>query len=220
MNAARDGAHGGTGFTSILSGDPASDRAERWSLPSFDDLIRPREEAPPPELPTAQQVEQIEAEAFREGHARGYADGYAQGATAARAEAERLAQLLRHLGAPLAELDAQTENALVALSLELARRLVQQELQTDPAKMLGIVREAVSHLAQPARGLRVHLHPDDVRVVAEHLPEAGSADGWTLVPDRGLMPGDCVIESDTARVDARLDTRQAQLAQRLLGDAP
>ena len=77
----------------------------------------------------------------------------------------------------------------------------------------------MEHLAQPVQGVRVHLHPEDLRVVSEHLPETPEAESWTLVPDRQLQPGDCVVQTDSARVDARLDTRQAQLAQGLLGDA-
>lgn len=210
MNAEKD-----TGFASILNGDTVSGQAAPWSLPNFDAMLRARSTPPP----SAKQLEELEAEAAREGHARGYADGYAQGSAAARAEAKRLKSLLEHLAAPVADLDAKTEQALVALMLELARRLVQQELAADPSKMLGIVRDAIAHLAQPARGLRIKLNPDDARVVAEHLETEASEERWTIMPDRQLMPGDCVVESDSARIDARLDTRQAQLAQRLLGDA-
>lgn len=203
------------GFATILSADSVSAQAAPWAMPNFDAMLRARSTPPP----SAQHLEDIEAEAAREGHARGYADGYSQGAAAARAEAQKLKSLLEHMAAPVAELDAKTEQALVALTLELARRLVQQELATDPVKVLGIVRDAVGHLAQPARALRVKLHPDDARVVAEHLDTEVREDKWLIVADRSLMPGDCVVESDSARVDARLDTRQAQLAQRLLGES-
>lgn len=212
MNASADN---DAGLASILSGDSVAAQPAPWALPNFDALLRSRS-APPP---SAQHLENLEAEAAREGHARGYADGYAQGSAAARAEATRLKSLLDHLAAPVADLDAKTEHALVALMLELARRLVQQELATDPSKVLGVVRDAIAHLAQPARGLRIKLNPDDARVVAEHLEVEAREERWTIVADRQLMPGDCVVESDSARIDARLDTRQAQLAQRLLGDA-
>lgn len=209
-------ANSGSAMAQILTGEAAA--AAVWSLPSFDTFAR-QSSTPPP---TAKQLESIEAEAFREGQARGYAEGHAKGLAAGRAEAAaqaaRLGGLLDQLARPISDLDAQTEQALVALMLELARRLVQQELAADPAKMVGIVRDAVAHLAGPVKGLRVRLHPDDLRVVAEHLDEPAGEGGWVLVPDRQLMPGDCLVESDSARVDARLDTRQAQLAQRLLGD--
>lgn len=212
MNAARESV---SQFSPVLPGDSVEARTAVWALPSFDELVRPRA-APPP---SAQFLEDLEAEASREGHARGYADGYAQGAAAARDEAERLREVLVHLAAPVAQIDAGTEQALVALMLELARRLVQQELAAEPIKVLGIVRDAVAHLAQPTRGLRVHLNPEDARVVAEHLRnEPSDEQQWQIVADRALMPGDCVVQSDSARVDARLDTRQAQLAQRLLGE--
>lgn len=208
-------------FSPILSGDSIAAQAAMWALPNFDEALRARSTPPP----SAQKLESLEAEAAREGQARGYAEGraqgYAEGMAAAQADAARMRQMLKHLSAPVAEVDQQTEQALVALTLELARRLVQQELATDPAKMLGIVRDAVAHLSQPTRNLRVRLHPDDARVVSETLASEseGESESWTIVADRKLMPGDCVVESESARVDARLDTRQAQLAQRLLGDS-
>ena len=202
------------GFASILSGDSFAAQAATWTLPSFDESLR-RESRPPP---SAAQVESIEAAAAREGHARGLMEGRAQGIAEVRAEAVRLRALIEHLSAPLAEVDAKTEQALVALMLELARRLVQQELAADPTKVLGVVRDAIGHLTQPARAPRVRLNPDDARIVIEHLRDDPEAGDWQIVPDRQLMPGDCVVESESARVDARLDTRQAQLAQRLLGD--
>ncbi|MGQ0620418.1 MAG: FliH/SctL family protein [Panacagrimonas sp.] len=205
----------GSSFAQILPGDATS--AAIWDLPNFDAFLR---RPPPP--PTAQALEDIEAAAHREGQERGYAEGYAQGLgegrTEVRAQAGRLAALLDHLAAPVADVDAKTEQALVALMLELARRLVQQELALEPAKMLAIVRDAVGHLAGPVRNLRVRLNPEDLRVVAGHLDAPTGIDAWVLVPDGQLMQGDCIVENESARVDARLDTRQAQLAQRLLGE--
>lgn len=213
------------GFAPVLSGEAFAAQAALWTLPSFDEALRRQAEPPPPPPPpppSAAQLEAIEAAAAREGQERGYAEGYAQGraegAAEVAAESTRLRELLQHLANPLAEIDNRTEQALVALMLELARRLVQQELVADPVKMLGVVRDAVAHIAQPVRGLRIRLNPEDAGIVADHLQTETANEGWQIVPDRQLMPGDCVVETDSARVDARLDTRQAQLAQRLLGE--
>lgn len=210
-----NGCANGSTYAQILPAEATS--AAIWELPNFDSLVR--QQNPPP---TVQVIEDIEAAAHREGQERGYEEGYAQGLAAGRAnvkaQAARLQALLDHLAHPLSELDAKTEQALLALMLELARRLVQQELATDPLRMLAIVRDAVSHLSGPAKNLRVKLNPEDLRVVSEHLDAPTGEEVWVLVSDRQLMQGDCIVESESARVDARLDTRQAQLAQRLLGE--
>lgn len=198
-------------FAPILDGTAAA--ASLWSLPSFDGL------GPKSSMRTAKQLESVEAEAHREGHARGFAEGLAQGRAAARAEAVRMREVLAHLQRPVADLDRETEHALVALMLELARRLVQQELAADPSKLAVIVRDAVAHLAQPVRALRIRLHPDDVKIVSEHLLPQEPGEEWRVVGDPALMPGDCIVETENGRIDARLDTRQAQLAQRLLGES-
>jgi flagellar assembly protein FliH len=198
-------------FAPILDGRGAN--ASVWSVPSFDGV------GSRSTLRTAKQLEDIEAEAHREGHARGYTEGLAKGRMAAQAEVARLRDVLAHLQQPVAELDRETESALVALMLELARRLVQQELAADPSKLVAIVRDAVGHLSQPVRGLRVRLHPDDAHVVSAHLPPQEPGEEWRVIADPSLMPGDCVVETENGRVDARLDTRQAQLAQRLLGES-
>ncbi len=189
--------------------------AARWELPLLQDFSRP---APVDAPPTAQRIEEIEAAAHREGQLRGHAEGYAAGLAEAREQAQRLRQLFEHLSRPLAELDSEVERALIALTLELARRLVQQELTLDPAKVAGAVHEAVAALGTAPRNLRVYLHPDDAELLKGQLTLSADVQDWHLLPDKELMRGDCRVATDSARVDARLDTRQAAIGQALLGD--
>jgi flagellar assembly protein FliH len=200
------------GLAEVLSGDRFQGSAAAWRLPSFDP-------APIPAPPTARHLEEIEAAAYEEGQMRGYQDGLSAGRAAAAEETQRLRALLTHLQQPIAQLDADSERALVALMLEVARRLVQQELEADPLKLASIVREAVSRIAHPQRELRIRLHPDDARLCAGALKPDDPAQVWIWIPDASLMRGDCVVETDAGRVDARLDTRQAMLAQGLLGES-
>ncbi len=88
----------------------------------------------------------------------------------------------------------------------------------EPAAIAGILREAIGALAVPARDARIHLHPADADLVRDTLTLPEDYAGWKLVADKDLMRGDCRIVTDSAQIDARLDTRAASVAQALLGE--
>lgn len=199
----------------------AAGKAVRWEMP----LLSRVEEVvePPPPMPTAEEIESIEKAAYEEGFQRGHAEGLMagrdSGLAAVREEAQRLRVLIEHLAAPLADLDADVERTLVALTIEVARRLVDDQLQLDPTLTAQTVRQAVAALAQPPRDARVHLHPADAALLSEHLPPPPDVAGWRVVADKQLQRGDCRLVTDSGQVDALLDTRQAGVARALLGEA-
>lgn len=209
--------------TSEMMTEEFSLGATRWDMPVFSDetgaqsRLSGTSQAP---LHSAQHLDELETAAHEEGlargHAEGYAAGYAAGLQAAQPHAVRLQQLLDHLARPLKDLDSEMERALVAMTIEIARRLAHLEIDLDPTRVLHVVREAVSVLGAHPKDLRVHLHPDDVQLLAHHF--AADHRDWKLVTDRSLERGDCRIHSENAHVDARLDTRHAVIAQKLLGD--
>lgn len=185
----------------------------RWQLPQFDSGARL-----PSALRTARQLDELEGDAWQEGLARGHAEGLAAGLSEAREQAARLRALVEHLGRPLQQLDEHIERALIALTVQVARRLAQHELELDPAKVAGVVREALGALAGPAREVQVHLHPDDAALLAATLEPPADAREFRVVASRELARGDCRVVTESAQVDARLDTREAGVAQALLGD--
>jgi flagellar assembly protein FliH len=202
-------------LSSILTADAAL-KAERWFQPLFD---VPDDTLPPH---SARHLDEIEKTAYEDGHARGQADGraqgYAEGLAEVQAAAERLQQLLARFGRPLQALDEEVERLLVAMALDVGRRLAQQALEADPAGVLAIVRSALAALGQPVREARIHLHPDDLSLLQAHpLPGVDGA-GVQLVADTALGRGDCRVVTDSVQVDARMDTREACLARALLGD--
>lgn len=191
-------------------------QARPWALPDFGAGANEPAQAAP--LHTARHLDELESAAHAEGYARGEQDGYAAGMAQARELAAKLDALLQHLARPLAEVDAETERALVALTIEMARRLAHLEMDLDPTRVASVVREAVSALGATPRDVRVHLHPLDAAAVRGALATNEDASAWKLLADHELNRGDCRIVAEGAQVDARLDTRQAELAQQLLGE--
>jgi flagellar assembly protein FliH len=190
---------------------------QRWDLPDFSP-------PPVPAMPvhTAEHFDELERTAYEDGYARGHAEGstqgYGDGAARVREQVAALKNVFDHCGKPLKALDAEVERALIALALEVGRRLAQATLVQSPEAIAGVIREALGALATPTRDARIHLHPADVELVQETLTLSDDYTGWRLVADRTLMRGDCLVITDSARVDARLDTREAAVAKAVLGE--
>ncbi len=186
----------------------------RWELPEVG-TVSPAREAAAPAQPTVRDLEALEQQAREEGYAAGQAEGLAAARQQLDEQLARLAALYEAAARPLESLDAQTELELARLTTLIASRVVGRELQLAPDLIVQTVREAAAALPAATRELRVHLHPDDLVL----LRELGAAeDHWQLLADPTLARGDCRMESERSRLDARVETRLAAVIDAVLGD--
>lgn len=192
----------------------ALDGYQRWEPPSMHDAPPPEPEIEAPAQPTVSELEALEQQAREEGYAAGRAEGAAE---AARERADLVARLEAVLDAaarPLASLDDVTEQALARLATVVARRVIAHELTVSPALIMQAVQQAARALPAATRELRVKLHPDDLALLREHdVAETH----WQLLPDPDLARGDCQLESERSRLDARVETRLAAVVDAVLG---
>lgn len=174
---------------------------------------------------TVSELEDVE----RRTHQEAYTKGHAAGLAAAKAESQQalsqlkaqMAALEKMLGAvaqPFREVDGHVEEQLVHLAVTVARQLVRRELRMDPAQVIAIIRETVALLPATTRDVRVHLHPDDATVVREKLATPGAERAWTIVEDPVMTRGGCRVTTDTAQIDARLETRIQSVMNAILGE--
>lgn len=152
----------------------------------------------------------IHAEAFRQGHAQ----GTHQAEVDAIAMARHFAALGRSLEAERDRVLRSAEPQVVALALDVARVLVAQELALRPEAVVSMVAVALEELVQ-REPLRIRLHPEDLDLVAGH--GVGSGRGMPeLVPDAELERGDCVVETASGSIDARVGTRLGEMRRVML----
>ncbi|MET0497565.1 MAG: flagellar assembly protein FliH [Steroidobacteraceae bacterium] len=193
----------------------------RWDLPSVTgNVVQSRRPGK-----TVAELEEVETRAYDEA----FASGREAGLAAARAETQktidqlkaqavRFEQVIGLLAEPLKDVDAQVEQQLLSLALTIARQLVRRELKIDPSQVIAIIRETVALLPLAARDVRVHLHPEDAAVVRERLATPAADRAWTIVEDPVMTRGGCRVATETALIDARLETRINTVISTLLGD--
>lgn len=188
---------------------------QRWELPNVGTPPASSKAADASPQPTVRELAALEQQAREEG----YSAGLAEGREAARLQLQqRLAQLdalYEAAARPLLALDEQTGQELARLATVVAGRVIARELRLSPDLIARAVREAAGALPAATRELRVHVHPEDLAL----LHELGAAEShWQLVADPALSRGDCRLESERSRLDARVETRLAAVIDAVLGD--
>ena len=168
-------------------------------------------------LLTAQQIEEIQEEARKEGYKIGHAEGLAAGKNEAKQRVTRLEQVFNSLQAPLAQLDEDVEAELVTLAMAIAKQIIRRELKIEPEHVIAAIREAVGTLPLSSRNIQVLLHPEDAKVVRESLSVNESDEGWKIIDSPQVARGGCRIVTDTSTVDATLERRLAAIAAQVFG---
>ena len=179
---------------------------QRWELNSFDGAGVTGSSA----SPTADAA-RTNPRVQREGYDTGYRDGtIAAQADIVRAHAAQtahLAELVNALSRDMTQLDTQVADSVLDLAIIIARRIVGESLNARPELLLNTVREALQMLGQARAPARLLLHPEDARLIREHLGDQCSAGGWTIAEDSTMARGGCRLESAGGELDATLHTR-------------
>jgi flagellar assembly protein FliH len=209
---------------------------QRWEMPSFGDdrpsIVANRKPVIP--MPTAEEVARIKVEAkmkgMNEGKQSGYAEGYAEGLAQGRAQAlaEGRAQAAQEL-LSLQQLSASFANAVTAadetiakdmlsLAVDLSRAMLKTALEVRPELIIAVIRDAVDHLPNLQQPAQLHLNPDDLLLVQEHIGDELRKGGWRLLENASIERGGCVIDTASNHIDATTNTRWQRLTSALGND--
>ncbi len=187
---------------------------ERWVPPEMGEPAAPPAPAEPVMQPTVRDLEALEQQAREEGYAAGHAEGLAAARDLMDARMARLDALLASAARPLQAMDELVELELARLAMTVARQVLTHELRTSPDVVVEAVRQAALALPAASGNLRVRLHADDLAL----LRQLGAVEEqWQLIVDPTLQRGDCLLESERSRLDARVETRLAAVVDAVLG---
>lgn len=177
---------------------------------------------------TARQLEEITVQAQREGHnqglregrAQGHAQGLEEGRAAARVELAKQVEQLKSVAAqmlePIAAQQADIEQALTQLALDIARAVIDRTPVLSSEALLPIVRQAVRELPVGARNITVLLHPQQLQLMRD-CAEWPSA--WKMQADGRVDLGGCKVVTEQSLVDFSVELRFRQVAAALLASA-
>lgn len=196
--------------------------------------LEPAEAAPAMRGAVAESVTAAQGEAERIiANARGAAAdieraarerGLAEGRTLAAAEVAREVEpLYRQLAETLAEINElrpqlamQAEQELIALAVEIAKKVVHREVAVDREVCVTLARVALARLHARAVAA-VHLHPEDYAHLSAHRERLEMGASIELVEDRTVGRGGCLVRTEMGDVDARIEQQFAEIERGFMG---
>jgi len=133
----------------------------------------------------------------------------------ARAALAQAAQKLQQVHAQALD---ELRQGLPDLAVDVARKVLMQEIEAERYKIDPIVEAALPHV--PARrDVVIHLNPDDLarcELAEEATGEAG-APNLRFVADPTVPRAECVLETDEGVVDSVIETNLETVADALKG---
>lgn len=192
-----------TTATRILKADPRNNAASRVCLADLSEPIESRFDASafePLTLPTE-----------RSPRCKSPADSRLDSALAA----------LQHAADQLhAQRDhwlEQSQHEAVRLGVAIAERLLRRTLAVQPEAVLDLIRSALDWSVGTDR-LRVRLHHADAELVVSSTQPLDANREIEFLSDDSLTRGDCVVETPSGQMDARLDVILQRIADELLAE--
>jgi type III secretion protein L len=152
------------------------------------------------------EAERLRAEAIAEGREKGLS---------------AVTELLVGARADAARTRRESHAELRALAVKIAEKLLGRTLTLDPAAVVDLAAEALTHAGEP-RALRLRCHPDDLTLLERGRPRllerCRSVGVLRIEADQEIARGGCIVESELGIVDARLQVQLDAIERALRGE--
>ena len=150
-----------------------------------------------------EEAENIKKSAFDE--------GYRTGLAKAAVDIEELKnQIKEFVGAPK-EVFEYIAPDILEISVDIARKVIKKELQSDPQVLLDMIVDVLKKVAKNEPKVTIKVNPQTVMFLKDSLPtvtyEYGIEAKINIVADPSIEEGGCVFQTNNGIVDASIDTQ-------------
>ncbi len=170
----------------------------------------------PPEPPI--DLDLLRETAFQDGLAQGRREALAQAEADFGSACSALLQISEQLSVIRETILKNSRDELIELVFALAEKIIRHSVREQDQTILATVEEALNRAVRSSE-FAVYLHPDDMAVIKERVPEfVASLNGLEQIAvksDTTIEQGGCRIESDTCIVDATVASQLGIISEQL-----
>ena len=201
-----------------VPGDPGNTTADTDGEPAG---AGGHDSAPDPEVVAREIVLRAEAQAREildearshcavieeEARIKGLAKGRGEAAAQIREELDQLRERAEAMEREREEFYRAAEPELAQLSVEIARKVLKQEINQNPEAVIEVVRDTLRRVKE--KDVRIRVNPEDAALVRSRRDSftdfTGAAGDLEVLGDRRVGRGGCIVETPGGSLDARLD---------------
>ena len=160
-------------------------------------------------------MEQAQKEGYQQGIEDGVQKGYRETAEAI-AYAKEIVELSKQ------EYSKQIEAAepvILELAMKVAGKIIGYELKENEEAFFSMVKRAIKE-ARENREVQLHIHPSQYPFILSHKEELEAIfpknTDLYVYPNDELAESSCIIESESGRIDASIDSQLREMKDKLL----
>ncbi len=141
--------------------------------------------------------------------------GRLEGIEAGKAE---MVGVLSRVAAEAEKLRQNAADRMIELAVQIARKILEEELTTSPEKIRLLARKALKG-AKWAQSVKIKANPKDLEMLensrGEFMSLLSSVNELSIVGDSEVPIGGCVVETEEGEMDATLETQVSAMYQAL-----
>lgn len=204
-------------------GAQAQESRNRAEQEAADIVSRARTESEAIVQEGSRQVEELHREAREKGFEEGRVQGWQEGKTEADRLVDRLHVIVSKSVERRNEIIGDSEAQLVALVLNIARKVVKVLSENQRNVVVNNVVQALRKLKSKSDVI-IRVNMVDLKITSEHMKELTDRierlGNVQLLEDATVDPGGCIIETDFGEIDARISSQLQEIEDKILEITP
>ena len=161
------------------------------------------------------QIHRAEKQAFDKGYREGERAGRQTGEQMIATTVKRYEQTAAELAKAYGEIVRAMETRTAELAIEIARKVIQREINSDPELVCALAVVAVRRV-QSHQNITLRVSRYDFHGIQEAVGAVNTA--VTVVEDASLERGDFMIDTSQTHVDGRVQSQMETLGEAILAE--
>ncbi len=155
----------------------------------------------------------------QEAYERGFEEGQRQAERGLSNVFKTLREAIEEVYAIRERIFRESEEDLLKLSILVAGKIIQQEINIDRRILSNVVTAALENISDRDEVI-IRLNPEDYKLFNTHkqlcLSCTGDEKVFNLKPDDAISAGGCIVDTLMGEIDARMETQLDEIFKRLM----